>query len=55
MIIALMKGRNPMKIVWNEVEVTGECAEDATSNDCCCTEVDATDSSFQWKGQDEVS
>ena len=40
--------------MWNRVEVTGECAEDATSNDCCCNEVDATDNSFHWKGQNEV-
>ena len=50
----LMTGRNPMKIMYNRVEVTGECTEDATSNDCCCIEVDATDGSFHWKGQEEV-
>jgi len=53
MIKALMMGWNPMKIMWSRVEVTEECAEDVTSNDCCCTEVDATEKSFHWKGQDE--
>jgi hypothetical protein len=30
------------------------CAEDATSDGYSCNEIDATDSCFQWKGQDEV-
>ena len=29
-------------------------AEDARSDDHCCTEVDAIDSCFRWKRQDEV-
>jgi hypothetical protein len=49
-----MTGRNPMNIMWNQVKVTGECAEDATSNDCCCAELDTNDSSFHWKRQGEV-
>jgi hypothetical protein len=31
-----------------------ECTGDATSDDDCCSEVDATDNCFRWKGQDEV-
>jgi hypothetical protein len=43
-----------MNIMWNRVKVSGECAKEAMSNDCCCTVVDATDSSFHWKREDEV-
>ena len=31
-----------------------ECTDDATSGDDSCSEVDATDSCFHRKGQDEV-
>lgn len=31
-----------------------ECTEEPKSDDYCCTEVDATDSSSHCKGQDEV-
>jgi hypothetical protein len=41
--IVVMTGRNPMKIVWNRGKVTRECAEVATSNDCCCNEGGVTD------------
>jgi len=30
-----------------------ECTGDATSDDDCCSDVDATDNFFQWEGQDE--
>jgi hypothetical protein len=32
----------------------GECAYDTTSDDYCHTEVNTTDSCFQWEEQDEV-
>jgi len=35
-------------------ESDSECAEDARSDDHCCTEVYATDNFFHWKGRDEV-
>ena len=41
----------------NYVEMTegdSACAEDATSDGYSCNEMDATESCFQWKGQDEV-
>jgi len=41
----------------NYVEMTegdSACAEDAMSDGYSCNEMDATDSCFQWKGQDEV-
>jgi hypothetical protein len=35
-------------------EGRAECTRDATSDDECCSEVEATDNCFHWKGQDEV-
>jgi hypothetical protein len=32
-------------------EDDADCIGDATSDDDCCSDVDATDNSFQWKGQ----
>jgi len=41
--------------MWDRQAVTRkEFAEDATSDDYCCTEVDATDNCVHWKEQDEV-
>lgn len=31
-----------------------KCTGDAMSDDDCCSDVNATDNCFQWKGQDEV-
>jgi hypothetical protein len=53
MIIALMMGWNPMKIMSNRVEVTGECAEDVRRMIVAAL-MDAIENSFHWKGQDEV-
>jgi hypothetical protein len=36
-----------------QTDCVSQCAEDATSDDCCCIEMDATDACFRWKGQDE--
>jgi hypothetical protein len=35
-------------------ESDSELAEDATWDDYCCIEVDATGNCFHWNGQDEV-
>ena len=35
-------------------ENISECAEHGNSDDCSCTEVDATDNCCHWKRQDEV-
>jgi len=52
MMTALMTGRNPIA---NYVEPRGgtECTEDATSVDYCCSDVDATNNCFHYKGQEE--
>jgi hypothetical protein len=54
MVTTLMTGRNAMEILWNREKVIVESAEDATLDSYCCSEMDAADSSFHWKGQDEV-
>ena len=35
-------------------ESDSECAEDARSDDRCCTAVCTSDNCIHWKGQDEV-
>jgi hypothetical protein len=37
-----------------DTEGDSECAEDATSDDYCCAEVDATESCLHRNSQDEV-
>ena len=36
------------------IEGESENAEDAASYDACCSEVDSADTSFNWKGHEEV-
>jgi hypothetical protein len=51
MMTTLLMGRIPLAIIWNR---ESQFAEDAMSDDHCCAEVDATESCFHWKGQDEM-
>jgi hypothetical protein len=54
MVTTPVTGRNAMEIMWNREKVFVKSAEDATLDNYCCNEMNATDSCFHWKGEDEV-